>query len=314
MPPSLPRPVLSGLEAALTSCRLTPTPPRHLSRSLSTTPSHLQQFFPPDSPKFITIPEPAQSADSKPSPVKGHLPTPRNIFPTRGGRLKARAAFVKSATPLSKSERLGLPPKSAEEAAHRKSAAVRRKNLAEGIQGLYVRKRLHQTQILSRSQYKVEFNNARANAPERADEVLTRSTVKDSTAKQVQVKPDPHRFNHAIMAKKKTERLAAQKSEARKDALAQLYVAAQTFIVTEKQLEDRVEELFSEDAFTNRGIKESNMWDSQGAPVSIAQRQAQVSGAKFGLSSEAGPALQAAVRQKLVAEELSGGKLVIDTQ
>ncbi|KAK4177736.1 hypothetical protein QBC36DRAFT_326340 [Triangularia setosa] len=315
MPPSLPRPALTGLEAALTNaCRLTPTPPRQLVRSLSTTPSPLQQSFPPDSPKFITIPEPPQSSEVKHPPVKGHLPTPRNIFPTRGGNLKAKAAFIKAATPLSKAEQLGLPPKSEAEAAHRKAAAIRRKNLEEGIRGLRSRKKLHQDKILARSQYKAEFNNARANAPERADEALTRSTVKQSTAKQVQVKPDPYRFNNAVMARKKTERLAAQKSEARRDALAQLYVAAQTFIVTEKQLEERVEELFKEDTFNKMGNASSNMWELSGAPISVGARQAQISGMGAGLSDPTKAATQAAVRRKLVAEELSGGKLVIDAQ
>ncbi|KAK0748307.1 hypothetical protein B0T21DRAFT_277878 [Apiosordaria backusii] len=311
MPPSLPRPALTGLEAAFTACRLTPSR-QIIARSLSTTPSHLRQTFPPDSPKFITLPEPPQSSEVKHPPVKGHLPIPRNIFPTRGGSAKVKTAFIKSATPLSKAEAAGLPPKSAAEAAARRAAAIRRKNLEEGIRGLYSRKKLHQAKILARSQYKVEFNTARANAPERLDERLTRSTVKESTAKQVQVLPDPRRFTKAIRAKHKVERLAAQKSEARTDALAQLYVAAQTFIVTEEQLEERVEKLFKEDAFVSNGSKETNMWDAQGAPISIGQRQAQIAGLGSGLSTSSRGAAQAAVRQKLVAEELSGGKLVIE--
>ncbi|KAK0668320.1 hypothetical protein QBC41DRAFT_322117 [Cercophora samala] len=315
MPPSLPRPALTGLEAALTTCRLTPTPSRQLSRFLSTTPSHLQQFFPPDSPKFITIPEPPQSSEVKLPPVKGHLPIPRNIFPTRGGRRKAKLAFIQAATPLSKAEAAGIPPKSAAEAAQRKAAAIRRKNLEEGIHGLHSRKILHERKILARSRYKVQFNNARANAPERNDELLTRSTVKASTAQKVQVLPDPDQEAKLVKRQKKTQRLAAQKSEARKDALAQLYVAAQSFIVTEKQLEQRVEELFKEGTFNSRINNDaSNMWESSGAPISVAARQAQISGMASGLSDPTRAATQAAVRSKLVAEELSGGKLVIDAQ
>ncbi|CAP60347.1 uncharacterized protein PODANS_1_6470 [Podospora anserina S mat+] len=314
MPPSLPRPALSGLEAALTNCRLTPRPvSRQLSRSLSTTPSYLQQFFPPDSPKFITIPEPPQSSEVKPPPVKGHLPKPRNLFPTRGGHRKATSAFIKAATPLSKSEAAGLPPKSAAEAAHRKAAAIRRKNLAAGTLSLYRRKTTHDRRILERSQYKVGFNIACANKPEREDEILTRSTVKASTALKVQVEPSPLRFERAEEARQKTEQLAAQKSEARKDALAQLFVAAQSFIVTEKQLEERVEELFKEDTFKNRiSSAAKNIWEASGPPISVATRQAQISGMASGLSDSTRAATQAAVRRKLVAEELSGGKLVID--
>ncbi|VBB72058.1 Putative protein of unknown function [Podospora comata] len=270
-------------------------------------------ILPPDSPKFITIPEPPQSSEVKPPPVKGHLPKPRNLFPTRGGRRKATSAFIKAATPLSKSEAAGLPPKSAAEAAHRKAAAIRRKNLAAGTFSLYHRKTTHDRRILERSQYKVGFNIACANKPEREDEILTRSTVKASTALKVQVEPSPLRFERAEEARQKTEQLAAQKSEARTDALAQLFVAAQSFIVTEKQLEERVEELFKEDTFKNRiSSAAKNIWEASGPPISVATRQAQISGMASGLSDSTRAATQAAVRRKLVAEELSGGKLVID--
>ncbi|KAK3309915.1 uncharacterized protein B0T15DRAFT_17867 [Chaetomium strumarium] len=315
MPPSLSRPSICGLQSAL-SCRISTTTRAATSSSpwrvFSTTPVASQSFaVPPESPKFITMPEPPQSSEPKLPPIKGHLPVPRDIFPAREGKRKVKASYIESTIPLSKAELAGEPPKSEEEARRRLMAAARRSAFATGVRGLYMRKSLRVKRVTARAEAKRKANLAAATAPERLDDVLTRPTVRAATALDTTVKPDPDRFAAAEEARARVQQQEELKAEARRDALTQLYVAAQDFIVDEAELEARVNAIFTADHHKYGGHdRGQSIWDVHRAPISVAEMQAEMDGSTNNLRDfKRTPVTKTTLRQKAVAEELTGGKL-----
>ncbi|KAK4132828.1 hypothetical protein BT67DRAFT_384219 [Trichocladium antarcticum] len=317
MPPSMPRPTVCGLQAALSSCRIstvkTSTTSASPWRTFSTTPSVSKPLaVPPQSPRFITVPEPPQSSEPKLPPIKGYLPVPRDPFPRREGDRKVQPAYITAATSVSKGEQSGEPPRTEHEARRRAMAAARRNAFAAGIQGLHARKAVRVRQLAARSEGRRKANKLAAHALEPLDEELTRSTVRTSTARAARVAPDPERFQVAERAKARHARQVTNKAEARRDALAQLYVAAQSFIVDEAELEARVNKIFVPDHHKIGGMNEGmSIWDVQRAPVSVADLRAEVMGTSTNLmDSKKRSAFKTTLRQKTVAEELTGGKLV----
>lgn len=268
-------------------------------------------MVPPESPRYIAIPEPPQSAEPKLPPIKGHLPVPRDMFPKREGNRKVKPDYIAAATLVSKAELAGEAPKSEQEARHRVMAAARRSAFASGIKGLYVRKTQREQRIHARSERRRKANLAAATAPERLDDVLTRPTVRAATAVETTVAPDPNRFAKAEAARAAHAQQQELKAEARRDALAQLYVTAQNFIIDEAELESRVEAIFTADyhkyGSTDRG---QSVWDTHRAPISVAEMQAEMTGSSSKMTeAKAAPVIKTTKRQKAVAEELTGGKL-----
>ncbi|KAL2158009.1 hypothetical protein VTH06DRAFT_4819 [Thermothelomyces fergusii] len=329
----LARPSICGLQSAFSACRISATAAPTTTtmmmttaaaatvatrtcipawRAFGTTSSVAQSLaVPPESPKFITIPEPPQSAEHRLPPIRGHLPVPRDVFPKRDSKRKVGQEWIEAATPVSKAEAAGEAPRSEEEARRRIFAAARREALASGIQGLYVRKRQREKRVQERAERRRKANLEAAMAPERLDEVLTRPTVRLSTALQTAVEPDPDRFAKAEAARERHQREMEKKAEARRDALAQLYVAAQQFIIDEAELEARVEAIFTPDYHRVGGINRGqSIWDQHAAPVSVADLQAEILGTSSKAIDANKPiAMKTTKRQKAVAEELTGGKL-----
>ena len=233
------------------------------------------------------------------------------MFPKREGNRKVKPGYIEAATAVSKSEQAGLPPKSAEEARHRVFAAARRRALASGVHGLYVRKAQREQRARARSDRRRAANLAAATAPERLDDVLTRPTVRAATALATKVEPDPERFAKAEAARAQHAQRLAVKAEARRDALAQLYVAAQRFIIDEVELEARIEAIFTADHHRIGGRdRGQSIWDLDAAPVSVADLQAAMSGTSSkAIEGNTSAAVKTTKRQKSVAEELTGGKL-----
>lgn len=309
MPPSIHRPSIGGIQAALSSCRISKSTTTTSApwRAFSTTPSALAGSVPPESPRFITLPEPPQSSEPRLPRVKGHLPVPRDMFLKREGNRKVTPAYIASTTQVSKVELSGEPPKTEHEARRRAMAAARRTAFAEGIQGLYVRKTQREQRVSHRSGVRRKANLAAATAPERLDDLLTRSTVRSSTANDVGVAPSPERFAVAEKAAKQHARQLARKAESRRDALAQLYVAAQSFIVDEAELEAKVNKIFVE----NHHHYGESIWDVEKQPISMAELRSEMTGSSANmLDSKKRSATKTTQRQKTVAEELTGGKLL----
>ncbi|KAI0106853.1 hypothetical protein F4814DRAFT_71924 [Daldinia grandis] len=306
MPPLLPRPALL-LRGSVSRALFSSTAGR----------SSLQKI-PPESPLFINVPNPPQDQSIEAlrelKPIKGHLPVPRLVFKKRDGHLKPQDEWLSRSAPEPSSERSQRAPRSEIQAWKRQIAASRRKNMREGVRALYSRKELFDSRRLERQTARLVANRAAATAPEREDERLTRGSINAGTL-QTKVHPDPERFERALESRMRTESLTTHRSEARRDAIQELYMKARSFIVDEKDLETEVERLFAPGYWKNLGLSASgyevnNIWDLDGKPKTVANMLNDVSRNSNllvkNLETEKTRTLK---RQKEVAEELTGGKL-----
>ncbi|KAI1764730.1 hypothetical protein GGR53DRAFT_304444 [Hypoxylon sp. FL1150] len=313
MPPLLPRPALVP-RAATTSISM-------LSRALfssTAATSSSQPQIPPESPLYINVPNPPQDQSIEAlrelKPIKGHLPVPRQVFKQKDGHLKPQDAWFARSAPAPSSEKSQHPPRSDIQAWKRKMAASRRENMREGVRALYSRKQHFDQRRLERQTAKLAANRAAATAPEREDERLTRASINAQTLQTV-VLPDPERFERALAARSRTSSLASEKSEARRDAIQELYMKARAFIVTEADLEAEVDRQFAPDYWKNMGVSAAgyevrNIWDLEGRPQTVADMLNDVSRtASTVVKNAESEKTRTLRRQKAVAEELTGGKL-----
>ncbi|KAI1770795.1 hypothetical protein F4818DRAFT_253580 [Hypoxylon cercidicola] len=313
MPPLLPRPALVPRAASL------PAISRALffsSTAAAGSPQHQQ--IPPESPLFINVPNPPQDQSVEAlrelKPVKGHLPVPRQVFKQRDGHLKPRDEWLARSAPAPSSERSRQPPRSDVQAWKRQMAASRRENMREGVRALYSRKQHFDARRLERQTAKLAANRAAATAPEREDERLTRASINAQTL-QTAVLPDPERLTRALASRERTELLSAQKSEARRDAIQELYMKARSFIVSEGELEAEVERQFAPGYWKGMGLSAAgydiqNIWDLDGRPLTVADMLTDVTRTSNALLKNVETEkIRTLKRQKEVAEELTGGKL-----
>ncbi|KAL7620150.1 hypothetical protein AAE478_009143 [Parahypoxylon ruwenzoriense] len=314
MPPILPRPSAFLPRGGAASSTIS----RVLYSSTAAARSSNQQAIPPESPLFINVPNPPQDqsieARRELKPIKGHLPIPRPLFKHRGNHVKKEDEWLQRSAPLPTSEKATQPPRSGIQAFKRLMAANRRENMREGIRGLYQRKQLFDKRRRERQAANLAAHKAAAATPEREDERLTRATVNEGTL-QTRVMLDPYRFERAQESRLRTEAIMQQKSEARRDAIQELYMRARSFIVTEQELETEVNRLFAPDYWKKMGLSSSgfevnNIWDLEGKPTTVADMFDEVARTSNSLvknlESEKTRTLK---RQKEVAEELTGGKL-----
>lgn len=275
--------------------------------------------MPPESPRFISLPELPQSSEHKPTPVKGVLPVPRQIFTKRAHMAhKLQPTFVEDTAPKSRSEKLGLAPKSEKDGWRRLMAESRRQALGSGIKSLWRRKQYRDARANRRAEAHKARNIADATAPERPDEVFTRATITAATL-ETKVIRDPAYDEKKRLSQARTAAVAQIKSEARKDAIQRLYVQATNFILSEAELAERVERLFTEDYFEkikgkgqHMGGPPHNAWDAHRAPPSVKEllaEQAQVSSKLTTVMKDADS--KTLERQKMVAGELTGGALSV---
>lgn len=313
MAPTLPRAPLRSLSSTiLPSATSTPSTTSTAFRTFSTTASRLEVDIPPESPRFINLPELPQSSEDKLPPVKGALPVPREIFHRRNnGSHKIQAGFVDETAPRSRAEAAGEAPKSDRAAWKRALAESRRKALAAGIDRLWARKNTREGRAKQRAESHRQRNLGAANAPEGLDDVFTRGTVTQATL-DTRVIRDPEYKERQLESQARTAQLQRDRSEARKDAIQRLYVEAGSFIVSEDELAKRVEHIFSEAFWKGRGLWQGktaeNVWDANGQPIPV---RAMFAGLK-GTSNKAVERYQSTVsfttqRQKMVSGELTGG-------
>ncbi|KAI1108810.1 hypothetical protein F5Y14DRAFT_434661 [Nemania sp. NC0429] len=308
-----------------TSASTTTTSPASISpspspaRPFTSTPHQAsQQRVPPESPHFINVPNPPQDqsieARRELKPVRGFVPVPRRVFAHRDSHEKPTDAWVSRATPLSAREKAGQDPRSELEAWKRRMAAGRRENMRAGLGGLWARKQSLDASRSAVRAAKLAANRAAAIAPEREDERLTRGTVNAGTL-QTAVAPDPERFERAQASAARSAALAADRSQARCDAVQALYMNARSFIVGEAELEALVNAEFADDHFDamgqgGAGYRVQNIWDAQSAPMSVADMLRELQRDNDTLVSDMTTEKTRTVRrQKRVAEELTGGKM-----
>ncbi|CAK7269540.1 hypothetical protein SEPCBS57363_003654 [Sporothrix epigloea] len=292
--------------------------------------STINENLPPDSPRYVKFPKPPLSEEVYRPPQRGHLPIPRDIFvqPRMPGRTKEKvskmarksdpAAFVASVVPRSQAELRGEEPQSQHEAARRVMAESRRQSLESGLAGLWTRKQEKVSRDRARAA-NVANRNRRAALfkPEGRDDVLTRSSVREATAKVTAVIRDPLRHEKQAASAARTAAIMESKKEARRDALMNLYQAAGNFIVDEKELESHVSKLFSPDYFMKEGysigtIHAENIWDIMGSPTSMRDQVEGLQRQETKLFESKRTELDRTTkRQKLVTEALTGGKMPI---
>ncbi|KAK8016700.1 hypothetical protein PG993_014889 [Apiospora rasikravindrae] len=282
----------------------------------STTPNPAAQRIPPESPLYINVPTPPLSQaveDQRRSPLsyKGHLPVPRQIFKQRKGELpKTSPEWIQKSAPQPTSAKALAPTSSEGEAWKRRMAAGRRRNMEEGITALWTRTQRTTASRKERARRHDMENRAAMNAPPHESDRLTAPTVPASVL-ATQVPQDPLRFDHALEAADRTKSIVEAKSQARRDALQQLYMAARNFIVTESDLEKAVEKQFRPDYFPDRtsaGMPAASIWDIEGAPRTVTQMMGEVMGTSNRVvkSDSANRTLQ---RHRKIAEELTGGAM-----
>ncbi|KAK8075479.1 hypothetical protein PG997_010142 [Apiospora hydei] len=271
--------------------------------------------YPPSPPSTSTSRPPLSQAveDQRRSPLsyKGHLPVPRQIFKQRKGELpKTSAEWLQKSAPPPTSEKALAPTSSEGEAWKRRMAAGRRRNMEEGLAALWTRTQRTTAGRKERARRHDLENRAAMNAPPHESDRLTAPTVPASVL-ATQVPQDPDRLDHALEAQARTRAVVEAKSQSRRDALQQLYMAARDFIVTEADLEKAVEEQFRPDYFADKtsvGMPSASVWDIDGAPLTVTQMMGEAMGTSNRVvrSDNANRTLQ---RHRKIAEELTGGPM-----
>ena len=177
-------------------------------------------------------------------------------------------------------------------------ARKRRQNLREGIIELAEKKRQFEdkrARILSR---RVAERQALLDRKEREDVRLTLPSVL-STLKKPEPFRDPRRKERLAQKCEQLQVRSAEKVEMRRDQLHNLYLNASTFLLTEKQLDQAIEEEFTDTVHPKAfPLTVSEM---------LVQRARTPTGANFG-----GPTPQ---ERDLILEAgaaLTGGKLAKD--
>ena len=267
-------------------------------RSFSITAS--RQAVAPESPQFIYVPESAQAPKPKPKPIKGILPVPRDIFPDRDGP-KANSEYL---------DRAAAEPKSRKEA-HGLGAAlvnwrhemsdIRRQNLRQGITELHDRKKRDTMTMARRSAAKMAMHMKKSTAPDPIDEVLTSQSLHSSVKEMLRTSNAPGRTqknSRTFVAHQKA------KSQERKAQLHKLYVHAQNFIVSEKQLNNELDRVFGSDDYPIRWNGTGNsVWALEAGPMTT-QRMLRLSDKEVNATDDT----ISQKRMRRLSEELTGGK------
>ncbi len=285
-------------------------------RAFTTTQSSQAIKIPPESPRYINLPiQPQMEVEKKPL-NRGHLPVPKDVFHPTQGRKKLASSYLEKTAPRSASEKRGEEPRSEHEGWRRVMAESRRQNLSAGLKGLWQRRTAKKRGERTRARRHFEDNRQAALfTPEREEEVLMRSTVRDHTAKDTAVQRDPERFQRAAESADRTAAISEFKRECRRDALMELYVASANFIVDEAELEATVEKLFTKDYFHKLGtptgnLYPENIWESRGMPHTVfSLLGSHIRSGKQLTDAFLPEAERTANRQKTLSEALTGGKI-----
>ena len=194
-------------------------------------------------------------------------------------------------------------------------AAIRRRNLRQGLVELQHRKERIDRQVAGRSATKRAEHERLVRREKREDELLTEPTI-PSLMKQFQkgTVPDPDRLARIEQKRAAVEAKKLENERQRRDALHTLYMNAGKFITTEEQLQTAIDQAFAPNpAWYNPAIvipdDELNVW-SLGAPdtVQVTLNRANRTGIKA-MDYNKGYAKLTGDRVRKIAEELTGGRM-----
>lgn len=268
--------------------------------------------IPPESPSYIRLPHVRQSTEVKPQRVRGTLPVPRDVFQRTDGDRKVRAEYIEKTAPRRTRER---SLETDTQKWKKQIADSRRQNLEEGLQGLWQRYNVREEKRATRARrQQLEVDMARQ-APERRVDRMTRGTILESI-NDTEVRPDPERFEKSERSRQKTLARQEARRDARRDALMELYSNATGFIVTEAELKEEVERIFSPDYFVKQSMKvhrpgaTENAWGVHGKPPGTATMLEPLTQRSTNIArSDMSEFDHSSARTKRISEEFTGGKL-----
>ncbi|KAB8298859.1 hypothetical protein EYC80_001019 [Monilinia laxa] len=274
------------------------------SRSFSTTASC--SAIGPENPRFIEIPTTRQPDARGHRDIKGTLPPPRNLFPSRGPD-KISKKYLDAVT-----REPARPPKNPNDyvAWKHRLATQRRESLKESLVQLHKRKLRQEKIVAEKSLIKRQANEKRLKAPQREDERLMNPTITEAMSKlQVGFVPDPERESELAQMALRAQRKEAEREEQRKNALHTMYMNARSFITTEEQLNAKIDEIFTE-PFDRKASHKRNIWEVLEKPPTVQDMLSDVNNAhKTAVGKYSHPAVITGARMQQIAEELTGGKM-----
>ncbi|SZE99299.1 unnamed protein product [Blumeria hordei] len=263
----------------------------------------------PEHPYFIDVPGQAPTRRIlRQHDVKGTLPPPRDVLKTRAlATPKHLPEFFEATIPEPKDSK---NPKNKLAAWKRQMADMRRKNLRESLTVLHTRKMERQKHLASVRQGQQKRRQRLLNAPIREDERLTNPTVTSlNSVLQSGPLPDPNRAARLAAKAARVQEKAEIAMQRRKDALHTLYMNARNFITTEEDLEDKIQEIFTLKPFLENDYND-NIWDALGSPPTAQDMLKNSSGSsKTATQAYQSPAVVIGERMRIIAEELTGGKM-----
>ncbi|KAI9681740.1 MAG: hypothetical protein M1829_000485 [Trizodia sp. TS-e1964] len=263
----------------------------------------------PESPEFIDIPEPPQQQYPPRPRIKGVLPVPRNIFPSRAAN-KTSPEYLASVTREPAQSDVTLP-NDARASWKRRMAHSRRTNLREGLTELYHRKQKVDRYLAVRGAQRRADRGLLLKLPQREDDRLTAPSVPAAMKKlQAGALLDPNRAHRIEVGAARVLKQQQKKAAERQAALHSLYMRARDFITTEEQLNAVIEKLFVPQPREFSGDTEgATIWNS-GRPDSISSLLGHLKrNSRRAISFNKVQGRSSQARLKKIAEELTGGEM-----
>lgn len=292
-------------------------PSKSKATTVTTTP---KGQIPPESPKYISIPQSRQIEAVHRPWIKGVLPIPRKIFPRSSKKDKSSPEYIQATAPAPQSLVQNLPedPTVAKYIVYKaKQATARRRNLREGLVELHNRKQMMDHKMATRSAAKQAHNQKLLYAPPRDDERFTATSVLQAMqASAHSGLPDPDREVRIAAMRQRTQAKAAEKREDRRNMLHTLYMNARSFITTPAELNKLVDKVFDDDneQFKNSSNDGENIWNlgfPETVEVLLSHQNTDSPDAKVVNRTEGyGPITKK--RLNRIGEELTGGKMAAD--
>ncbi|KKY15209.1 hypothetical protein UCDDS831_g07750 [Diplodia seriata] len=271
---------------------------------------------PPESPRYLEVPKPPQQTAPYTPVIKGALPVPRNIFINRSRLEKDSKEFLDNATPEPSAAALPTGLHADRLAWKQRLAALRRKNLREGVTSLHRRKQKSDSYLAKRGAQRQNQQLSLINEPPRDDEVFTNPSVSKVVRDFLSGGYNTAAVSPERVAEKKAAvaRREAEKSEHRREALHTLYLHAREYIVTEEQLSKAIEDTFgTEDnlpGFAAGNSREGRSIWARGSLLNTTQMLATDQGRSDKAVSRKGTTEEVTQnRIHQIAEELTGGKI-----
>lgn len=241
---------------------------RSYATTTNTDPTSYPLPIAPESPDYIDVPQPPQAFWRNTPIVKGVLPVPKSLFP-KGSKKKASKEYLdQTAADPTAEKPVPLPIDADRIQYQRLQSAKRRQNLREGLQALAKREEQYEAQDRRAAKVKTKEREERLNAAESEHTRLTNPTILSTTMIAARSNSQLSRTEQRLERKKLNwEKHNAKEVLNRRDAIHTLYMNARHFIVTEKDLEDKIVAEF--DKPFNKANPDLGIWDQLGLPDSV---------------------------------------------